>query len=99
MSENSNAELESITPTPFPAVSNLEPTALVSPMDQLTNAMGLLKLLWDDTSRPSLRWLRSQTKRSTIPCVRSGGRVWFIPREVREALAYRPARRGRPRGT
>lgn len=47
--------------------------------EQLVDAKGLLTLLWDKSSRPSLRWLREQQARRTIPFIKIGARVWFQP--------------------
>jgi hypothetical protein len=83
-----------------------ESTAGVAPqpaeipeLDKLVSGPRLLELLWEDESRPSLRWLRTQTKRRTIPFARSAGRVWFVPRQVRAAMMRIETRRGRPRKT
>jgi hypothetical protein len=65
-------------------------------MDQLVSGPRLLEVLWDASSRPSLRWLRTQTKRRTIPFQRSAGRVWFIPRDVAAALTRPAMKLGRP---
>jgi hypothetical protein len=54
--------------------------------EQLVNAEGLLKLLWDDSSRPSLRWLRKQQRRRAIPYIKIGTRVWFNPAKVKVHL-------------
>jgi hypothetical protein len=50
--------------------------------ERLVDAKSLLRLLWDDDSRPSLRWLREQQARRAIPYVKIGARVWFRPSEV-----------------
>ncbi len=54
--------------------------------EQLVDATTLLALLWDQSSRPSLRWLREQQARRTIPYVKMGARVWFLPSEVKRYL-------------
>jgi hypothetical protein len=53
---------------------------------KLTDAAGLLELVWAESGRPSLRWLREQQKRNVIPHVRIAGRVFFDPVAVRKAL-------------
>lgn len=68
-------------------------------LDQLVSGPRLLEILWDPASRPSYRWLKYKTASLAIPSVKSGGRTWFVPRHVREALTRYPARRGRPSGT
>lgn len=52
----------------------------------MVDAHALLQLLWDEASRPSLRWIREQTARRTIPFVKLGSRVWFVPSEVKRYL-------------
>jgi hypothetical protein len=56
------------------------------PHDQLVDGPRLLVTLWEPQSRPSLRWLREQTRRRTIPFIKLGRRVFFIPSKVRAAL-------------
>lgn len=46
------------------------------------DAKGLLSMLWNESSRPSLRWLREQQARRTIPFIKIGARVWFQPSVV-----------------
>lgn len=70
---------------------------LSNDLDKLVSGERLLEILWDATSRPSLRWLRTQTKRRAIPFARSAGRVWFVPRMVKDAMMRVEIRRGRPR--
>jgi hypothetical protein len=61
------------------------PQALNEP-EKLVDAKTLLSLLWDEASRPSLRWLRQQQARRTLPFLKLGARVWFSPSEVRRYL-------------
>ena len=56
-------------------------------MDQFVDGPRLLEILWDQASRPSLRWLRYQQKRRSIPFSRVGHRVWFVPNQVRQHMA------------
>lgn len=58
----------------------------VSPNEKLVGALELLELIWCEESRPSLRWLRAQTKARSIPFIRIGGRVFFAPSAVMESL-------------
>lgn len=53
---------------------------------QLLSALRLLEVLFDDASRPSLRWLRELQRKRLIPFVRLGRRVFFDPAAVRTAL-------------
>ena len=62
---------------------------------KLMNAQQLLEALFTPESRPSLRWLRSQTKSRAIPFVRMGHLVFFDEDLVRTALANKNLVRGR----
>ena len=55
-----------------------------TPPSRYVDALGLLEILFDADSRPSLRWLRDQQKARTIPYIRLGRRVFFDPPLVRE---------------
>lgn len=61
-----------------------------NPVHQIDNklvaAEGLLAALFDEAARPSLRWLRGQQKRRTIPFVKVGRFVRFDPVRVRACL-------------
>ena len=54
---------------------------------KLVSAEQLLDQLFDPQCRPSLRWLRSQTKSKSIPHSRIGHLVFFDMDMVRAALA------------
>ena len=56
---------------------------------KLVSAEQLLEQLFDPQCRPSLRWLRSQTKSKSIPHIRIGHLVFFDMDMVRAALAGR----------
>lgn len=57
------------------------------PRSGLLNDEALLAALFDEASRPSLRWLRKMRQRRLIPFYRIGGRmVLFDAGEVRAAL-------------
>jgi hypothetical protein len=62
---------------------------------KLVNAEQLLEQLFAPECKPSLRWLRSQTKAKSIPHVRIGHLVFFDVEMVRVALAGRNTVRGR----
>jgi hypothetical protein len=62
---------------------------------KLVNAEQLLEELFAPECKPSLRWLRSQTKAKTIPHVRIGHLVFFDVEMVRSALAGKNTVRGR----
>ena len=54
---------------------------------KLVCAQQLLDQLFDPAAKPSLRWLRAQTKAKSIPHVRIGHLVFFDVHMVRTALA------------
>ena len=54
---------------------------------KLVSAERLLEELFEPTSRPSLRWLRSQTRSKSIPHIRIGHLVFFDVDMVRSALS------------
>ncbi len=56
---------------------------------KLVSAEQLLEQLFAPECKPSLRWLRSQTKAKSIPYVRIGHLVFFDVEMVRTALAAR----------
>lgn len=66
-----------------------------STTSKLLNAQQLLDALFDQHCRPSMRWLRSQTKSKSIPHVRIGHLVFFDLLMVRTALADRNTIRSR----
>ena len=53
---------------------------------KLVNAERLLEALFDEESRPSLRWLRQMQAQRVIPYYKLGHLVRFKVDEVREAL-------------
>jgi len=55
-------------------------------LGRLVDARGLLECLFDERCRPSLRWLRTQQKRKSIPSCRIGHLVFFDPDAVHAAL-------------
>jgi hypothetical protein len=56
---------------------------------RLVDAKTLIRLVWEEESRPSLRWLRQQQAERRIPFIKLGARVWFDPDEVRQWLRER----------
>lgn len=53
---------------------------------KLVDANGLLEALFDEASRPSLRWLRQMQAQRKIPYVKIGHLVRFNIEEVQTAL-------------
>ncbi len=56
---------------------------------KLVCAEQLLEQLFDPGAKPSVRWLRTQTRAKAIPHVRIGHLVFFDVEMVRTALASR----------
>ncbi|HEX4646234.1 MAG TPA: hypothetical protein VH598_11570 [Verrucomicrobiae bacterium] len=56
---------------------------------KLVNAPTLLEILFDDNSRPTLRWLQAMRTKRAIPYFKIGHSVFFDPEKVRAALARR----------
>jgi hypothetical protein len=54
---------------------------------RLVSGEQLLEQLFDPQCKPSLRWLRTQTKSKAIPHIRIGHLVFFDVEMVRAALA------------
>jgi hypothetical protein len=56
---------------------------------KLVSGKQLLELLFEEASRPSLRWLRMQQKRRALPYIKIGRLVRYDPLRVREILVRR----------
>jgi hypothetical protein len=54
---------------------------------KLVNGEKMLDEVFDPDARPSIRWLRTQTKAKTIPHFRIGHLIFFNVEMVRAALA------------
>jgi len=67
----------------------MQPNAMTPSDNKLVDAKGLLENLFEESSRPSLRWLREQQALRTIPFVRIGRLIFFNPTQVRAALNAR----------
>lgn len=56
----------------------------------LLSAEDLLIAVWPNpNSRPSLRWLREQTAKRTLPYIKVGHKVFFNPRKIKQILEKR----------
>jgi len=64
-----------------------KPKSKLSVQGKLVGAEQLLEQLFTPECRPSLRWLRSQTKAKAIPYYRLGHLVFFDVDMVRATLA------------
>ncbi len=62
---------------------------------KLIGAEQLLDQLFDTEARPSIRWLRQQTKARAIPYIRIGHLVFFDVDMVRTALGTKNLIQGR----
>ncbi len=58
-------------------------------LDRLVTAERLVELLWDEESRPSLQWIRKQTKRRMLPYIRRGRLIFYRPRSVHAWLCQK----------
>jgi hypothetical protein len=56
---------------------------------RLVDGPGLLEAIFEERSRPSLRWLRSMTKARVIPHIKIGRLVRYDVESVRGALEKR----------
>lgn len=63
-----------------------KPTSEIAVRGKLVSAEQLLDQLFDPQCKPSLRWLRAQTKAKSIPHIRIGHLVFFDVDMVRSAL-------------
>jgi hypothetical protein len=57
------------------------------------NAEKLLEILFDEASRPSLRWMRDQQKARRLPFAKVGRLVFFDPVACKAALDAKTAGR------
>ena len=67
----------------------LPPPAATPEPAKLVDAQGLLTAIFDEASRPSLRWVRTMQKRRVIPYIKVGHLVRFDVEKVRTALDSR----------
>jgi len=67
----------------------------ISVTGKLVGAKQLLEQLFDQDARPSIRWLRQQTKAKAIPFVRIGHLIFFDVDMVRAALSAKNLVAGR----
>jgi len=58
------------------------------------DALRLLEILFDEASRPSLRWARDQQRNRTLPFCKIGRRVFFDPVLVKASLDAKATVRG-----
>lgn len=77
------------TPMPTPETPAASP---LSELDQWVSAERLLEILWDERSRPSLQWIRKETKRKMLPHIRRGRLIFYRPRSVMEWFNQRECR-------
>jgi hypothetical protein len=63
-----------------------ETTIKQPPTAKLVNKAQLLAELFEESSRPSMRWLDYQIAARRIPFVKLGAKIFFSPPDVRTAL-------------
>jgi hypothetical protein len=78
-----------VKPIPTPKTPAASP---LSELDQWVSGERLLAILWDERSRPSLQWIRKETKRKMLPHVRRGRLIFYRPRSVMEWFNQRECR-------
>ena len=62
--------------------------------NRYVDAVKLLEILFDEASRPSLRWIRDCQKRRAIPFCKIGRRIFFDPVLVKYHLDAKATVRG-----
>lgn len=70
----------------IPRVNTMQIEKLNPIAARYVDAARLLETLFDEASRPSLRWLRSRQKDRSIPFVRCGRKIFFDPEIVKTSL-------------
>jgi hypothetical protein len=58
-------------------------------LDLLVKGPQLLKIIFEEESRPSMQWLRAQVKARSIPYLKRGRLLFFRPRTVLDFLAQK----------
>ena len=91
MTEKTHGDIETARVAGLPARSMLAPSPL-SELDQWVSAERLLEILWDEQSRPSLQWIRKETKRRMLPHIRRGRLIFYRPRSVMDWFNQRECR-------
>lgn len=66
--------------------------SLLPGLDQLVTAERLREIIWDSASRPSLQWIRKETKRRALPHIRRGRLIFYRPRSVMEWFSQRESK-------
>ena len=68
------------------------PYSPIPELDQLVSAERLREIVWDEASRPSLQWIRKETKRRMLPFIRRGRLIFYRPRSVIQWYNQRESR-------
>ena len=73
---------------PFPLWGMESIKSVLTTPQRLVDASQLLEILFDEKSRPSVRWLREQTRSRarSIPYLKIGRRIFFDPVNVKAHL-------------
>jgi hypothetical protein len=64
----------------------------VPELDRWVSGERLREIIWDDMSRPSMQWVRKETKRRMLPHIRRGHLIFYRPRSVLEWFNQRESR-------
>jgi len=92
MTEKAHGEIDTARSQPgLPGPPTPAPLPL-SELDQWVSAERFLEILWDEQSRPSLQWIRKETKRRMLPHIRRGRLILYRPRSVMEWYNQRESR-------
>lgn len=76
----------------YPKSSEDNDGSPVAELDQLVTVERLREIIWDKASRPSIQWLRKETKSRMLPHVRRGRLIFYRPRYVIDWYAQRESR-------
>ena len=82
-----DSPLSSMKPMPASPAENRTPYQ----PNQYVTAIRLLEILFEEGSRPSMRWLRSLTAAKKVPFVKLSGKILFKVSEVESFLAAKGA--------
>jgi hypothetical protein len=61
-------------------------------LDKLVSVERLRDIVWEERSRPSIQWIRKETKRRMIPHICRGRLIFYRPRAVLEWYRQKESR-------
>jgi hypothetical protein len=92
MTQKIHGEIETAYAQPGLAATPPSAPSPLPELDQWVSAERLLEILWDKQCRPSLQWIRKETKRKMLPHIRRGRLIFYRPRSVMEWYNQRESR-------